>query len=436
MLATLPKIKLVFILGLVFCLHGSLVWGGSFLLSAHGNKDIGVKNINYQAYSRGNCAHCHQQHSTQKDPLVLNNNPFALFASNFDTSSTTGYQQEDDFCFYCHGNPSVQEGGITNYDYARTFGGYTVNGPTTILEAFQQNSFHNLYDIWTFAKNTFSSFFTPYSNPCVACHNPHLVRRIKANVTDPAPYTVVSLPTDHGSLWGDENGERMSDFDPGKYQAPKHYQSGYEPGGNAAVWDGSNLPDYAPFCPACHNPVNTIYSTTLGRNLIKIEWVDQGGESGPGDKHGKNSATEDVELKSPYADSNLGISLSFTTSCTDCHEPHGSPNPFLIRREVNGVVVNIDLSQKNGIGWLCRACHMDDHDFDPDIPENSWHHVHHGGGPLIEDPPYPSPVRCGWCHGGPPGANPIPCLNCHQHGLDDSWLQDVYSTYYTGRRCF
>ena len=417
-----------------------MCWAGNYTLSAHGDPIYGVKNLKYNSYTiyhRGNCGHCHQQHTIEKSPLVINQNPFALFASSFNTSKINGdYQQEDNFCFYCHGNPSLQDGGINNYDYSRTFGGYTTGGPTTILEAFQQDSFHNLYDIWNFARNTFS-FFSSLSNPCVACHNPHLVRRIKVNTTNPSSYTVVSLPTNHNELWGDNDGEKMSDFYSGKYQAPKHYQNGYEPGGNTSIWNGSNLPDYVTFCISCHNTNNTIYSTTLGRNLIKIEWIDEAGENGPGDKHGKNFATEDVELHIPYKDSLLGINIGFVTACTDCHEPHGSSNPYLIRREVNGRLVEIDLNQNNGLGWLCRACHMDDHDFDPDNwPENSWHHVHHGGGPSIEDPPYENPVRCGWCHGGPPGSNPVPCLNCHMHGKDDSWLKDVYSSFYTGRRCF
>ncbi len=432
-------------ISLFLALASASAWAGSYLDSAHGSATIGVKNINYPLYRQGNCGHCHQQHTTSKSPLVLNENPFALFAPFFNTSKTTGnYEQQDDFCFYCHGETSVQDGGITNYDYARTFGGYATGGPTTILEAFQQNSFHNLYDLWNLAKTQFSDFFTSQSNPCVACHNPHLVKRIKANPNNPGPYTVVSLPSDHGNLWGDDASERMDEFYPNRYQAPLYYSSTstYEPGGTS-TWDGSVLPDYATFCTQCHNASLTVYSSTLSRNLIKIEWVEQGGERGPGDKHGKNDAVDDngtgvpVNLKAPYNSSSLGISSGFVTSCTDCHEPHGSPNPYLIRREVNGTLVSIDLSQKNGLGWLCRACHRDDHDFDPDNWDpNSWHHVHHGAGPTVNDPPYPNPTKCGWCHGGPPGSNPVPCLNCHMHGKDDSWLNDVYPSFYTGRRCF
>jgi len=433
MLATLLRISLF------LALLTNYSWAGKYLDSAHGNDVAGVKNINYPSYHQGNCAHCHRQHTTDG---TLNENPFALFASLFNTAKTYGnYEQQDNFCFYCHGETSIQDGGITNYDYSRTYGGYAVGGPTTILEAFQQNSFHNLYDIWNFAKTQFSSFFTPLSNPCVACHNPHLAKRIKAYPANPALYTAVSLPSDHDNLWGDDTNERMNRFDVNSYQAPLYYGniSLYEPGGTSS-YDGSILPDYATFCTQCHNTSFTIYSTTLGRNLIKIEWTEQGGDKGPGDKHGKNDAVDNgtgtpVSLRAPYRNAPLGISSGFVTSCTDCHEPHGSPNPFLIRREVNGSVVEVDINENNGLGWLCRACHLDDNGFDPDRRENSWHHVHHGAGG-ISDPPYAGVQRgsCPNCHGRP--LRPIPCLNCHMHGKDDSWLNSVYPDFYTGRRCF
>jgi len=35
-------------------------------------------------------------------------------------------------------------------DYAATFAGYTTNSPRGILEAFNQFSYHNLYDIWDY----------------------------------------------------------------------------------------------------------------------------------------------------------------------------------------------------------------------------------------------------------------------------------------------
>jgi hypothetical protein len=47
-------------------------------------------------------------------------------------------------------------------------------------------------------------------------------------------------------------------------------------------------------------------------------------------------------------------------SCTDCHEPHGSPNKWLLRTTVNS---KIGLSVSSGSDWwdFCTACHTSSH---------------------------------------------------------------------------
>ncbi len=436
---------LAIVLGLI--LSFSLPAGaGNYSLSAHGDAANGVKRnvTELSSYVQGNCAHCHEQHASINgaEPTPSGGAPsgFCLFADNFNTTNTTGsYLQSDDFCFYCHTSlNSLQSGGITNYDYSTTFGGATAS-VTGILDAFNQTSFHNLYDVYNFAKNNFSSFFTASSNPCVACHNPHLARRNKANPTDPS-YTAISRPTAHSQLWGDDSGERMSDYTT-NYQAPYYYNSTstYEPG-NTATYNGSNMPDYDTFCTDCHNSTNTIYSTTLGRNLYKIDWVTAGGESG-GDKHGQNSATTSLNIKDPFATSPLGISIGFVLSCLDCHEPHGSPNVMLIRREVNGGDLAGNITAFDTVYWsyLCGRCHKDDSYYGGYA--GKFEYIHHLD---PDDAPYPGPPsRCGWCHGGGGGGGkpPIPCNRCHFHGGNDSCLLDssnlpYYPSLYTGRRCF
>ncbi|WP_456395859.1 hypothetical protein, partial [Desulfurobacterium sp.] len=145
-------------------------------------------------------------------------------------------------------------------------------------------------------------------------------------------------------------------------------------------------------------------------------------------------------LLPPYSTTTLPVDANgagFVLSCMDCHEAHGSKNLYLnlnlIREEVNGKNVNFN-GEDNQMGWLCRACHKDDHSYDSSQPKNTWHHIHHGAGPTIKDPPYPNPRRCPSCHGRPFKA--IKCINCHFHRSTDSWLQSVAPEYYTGRRTF
>lgn len=382
-----------------FC-HAAPLLAGTYTDSAHGDAAVGVKRTPAQLtdYSRGNCAHCHEQHASIDGaipaPATGDASAFALFADNFDTTATTKpYVQADNFCFYCHtSSSSFQSGGIDNKDYTATFGGYATGSPAGILEAFNLASYHNLKDIVNFADNAFD-YFTASSNPCTACHNPHLARRNKANVTDPA-YTAISRPTDHFNLWGNDASERMDVFSGNKYKAPYYYNSTvtYEPGATATS-NGSLTPDYNTFCTDCHNTVNTIYSTTLGRNLKKIDWNNE--------KHGKGNADGDIRVKTPYS-AGSG-SLGYVLSCLDCHEPHGSPNRYLLRRKINRIALTGTITNGYNLSYLCDQCH--------DKAGSDWESIHHSSMGVGNDYPY-NRKSCSSCHGG----YPQNCERCHFHG--------------------
>jgi len=318
---------------------------GSYKESAHGNSTYGVKRLS--GYSQGNCAHCHEMHA--------GNSAFALFTNNFDTTVTTGpYLQENNFCFYCHG-----PGEITNYDYSKTFGGAPENvNATNIMDAFNQASYHNLYDIWDFAKNNFN-FFTSGSNPCVACHNPHIAKRNKANPGDPT-FTAISLPSDHGNLWGDADNETMGKYT--IYQPPYCWNStNLEPDCSSSdrVLQASKIPDYVTFCQNCHSKDMSNY----GLSHTPIDWETS--------VHGKTNSWkkhDTEERKAPYNTTEANYILS----CTDCHEPHGSSNfEYLIRREVNGDIVTID--SDNDWNSLCLKCHITHHHSNETCIECHYH---------------------------------------------------------------
>mgnify|MGYP005857692759 CR=1 FL=1 len=404
---------------------------GDYTESAHGDSTAGVERTStaLSDYSRGNCAHCHEQHASiaGSEPVPDEGTPssFAVFSIPFKTSVTTKpYARSDVFCFQCHASTgSLQSGGVVNYDYAKTFGGAT-GGEASIMDQFNQpnvtgGSYHNLYDIWKYAKDNFS-FFTEDSSPCVACHNPHNARRNKEHVTDPS-YAAISKPTDHSNLWGDDEGEQMDDF-AAKYQEPYHYHSTttYEPGGVAdGQDDGSLTPDYDSLCLDCH--FEAIYSTTLGRYVVAIDWSTTGGDAATaGDKHGHNDATEDVVSRPPY-----NSEPGFVLSCLNCHEAHGSPNGYLVRRAINGENLGATIGtgrDGSARGNQCRQCHKDDAEagFKED-GVNQWKSTHHGGGQSSDNPYHPTQVSSCGCHPGGGsqgggGVEPIPCEYCHGHG--------------------
>lgn len=408
---------------------------GPYTQSAHGSSDSGAArtDIAVSTYSRGNCAHCHEQHAGidghEPDPASGSPSPYALFADNFSKVTGKPYTTADNFCFFCHATiGSLQAGGITNNDYAATFAGFISASPVSVFEAFNQageahGSYHNLEDIRIFAENRFS-FFSQYSNPCVVCHNPHRARRNKSTPSDPS-LTVISRVGTHDSLWGDDDSERIRSYT-SNYQAPyfEGSTSTYEPGGTP-ITDGSLTPDYNTFCSDCHNSTDIITSTPLERNLKQFSWSAPGGDTvSAGDKHGKNSYTEDVVTRSPYN------TPAYVLSCLDCHEPHGSPHAFLIRRGVNGeeidqlVTINGD---DNSMGLLCRKCHQDDAaQLGNSNRINQWRTSHHGhhDDPTKDgfstDLPYgASQVSGCGCHEVQDNTTrlPIPCGNCHGHGM-------------------
>lgn len=400
----------------------SIGWAGGYEDSVHADPSNGVyrEDLGNLGYARGNCAHCHEMHSSltglEPSPASGSPSPFSLFAPNYSASPAHPYSEADNFCFYCHNDTgSAQQ--VTNEDFSKVFGCSTApNGVLSILDAFNQRSYHNLSDIRQFilTNNLDFPWYYEDSNPCDACHNPHLVRRNLQYPADPAK-SVLSKPSDHFNLLGVSSLERMSRY---PYTAPYCSGTSREPAGQGQG-DGSDMPDYVGYCTACHNLAYTISSSNpdLGaRNLYQIDW------SSSGDKHGARNADNGVDIEAPYSSTG-----GYVLSCMDCHEPHGAPNLALIRRRVNGgdLYGEITAFDTNAWGYLCTRCHKDD--ADAGIGDHyKWKYIHHES----PDAPYPNPKQCCQCHGsdggmggggGMGGKPPINCNNCHFHGGTDAW---------------
>jgi hypothetical protein len=319
--------------------------------------------------TKGSCAHCHDTF----DPDYCGVNTLMLFAGlDYDS-------QWDSFCISCHKGPasSIQDNMPNQYTYSVNRGGAPTGCPTNIRGSFrfvdetgQQRdqcgstvgSSHFLADIRDSLAGKWGFDADPAKiNACHACHNPHLAMQ-----DYPA-----SRPSDHGGyweVWGDEAGEKMTDnwgtyYPPYKYPfpvgtEPPELYIGLPPPqthewGPAGTYFSPDTPDYITLCLDCHQDAQ--YSTRLSRNLKAINWEN-------GDRHGEKGEVGYAQcyygfLKAPYENDCFGtISQYKVVMCTDCHDPHGSPNEFLLRTCANG---HDGLSVPGPGEWwdFCQACH-------------------------------------------------------------------------------
>ncbi|PKN50342.1 MAG: hypothetical protein CVU58_01310 [Deltaproteobacteria bacterium HGW-Deltaproteobacteria-16] len=133
-----------------------LAVAGDYRNSSHGSAASGVDRSNidtkYSVFSKGNCAHCHEQHASlagiEPNPVAGAASPYAVFAN------------EENLCFECH----------------------DLGGPasTDIKSQYQKTNKHpKLSDLATEGihrpwENTSADFTGTYRHAeCTDCHNPH-----------------------------------------------------------------------------------------------------------------------------------------------------------------------------------------------------------------------------------------------------------------------
>jgi len=375
----------------------AIAWSpATYAGSAHGDPDKGVNRSTVvtdpdhpDAYDIGECAHCHD---TFNDSICGNDlNGLMLFAPRNPTSQT------DNFCFQCHCSPvdSQQVDMAENNDYGSTFGGGAANS-TNIKAAFNfgkpnqvstTGSSHNLYKMRTWLING-GAWLTTDTNACLACHDQHLAQQNTG--VDPHTFggvktavrRIIDGASNTANQWGDEpaitslNNEMISDYINNYYQAPYYgdsnaedWEVSYEPAGDDTD-DGSNLPNFNYFCLDCHQYSVATSKTDAdpdwlgGRALRAINWGvngdAHGGRAESPDENPTCSPTAYGYLKPPYNDPDKNYILA----CTDCHEPHGSRNVFLLRTHVNGKDLSayapieaLTPMESEGFYEFCTACH-------------------------------------------------------------------------------
>jgi hypothetical protein len=325
--------------------------------------------------TEGSCAHCHDAFDSNFCQRDESGDYGLMLFADLDYDS-----QWDSFCISCHKGPSAsyQVGMPNQYTYSVNRGGAPTGCPANIRGSFRfvkedgtqrlqcgstVGSSHFLGDIRSVlaAKSAEWGFDSDPANVngCHACHNPHLA-------TQEYP---CSLPSDHWEVWGDEAGEKMINYATGGYSLtytspylypfpvgtePPELYLGLPPPQPSEWASASAAPNYVSLCLDCHQ--DPVSSTRLSRDLLAINWEN-------GDRHGKKgepgSAPGSYGFgKYPYGSDYFETKYGFkVVMCTDCHDPHGSPNEFLLRTSVNG---QDGLSVPGPGEWwnFCQACHF------------------------------------------------------------------------------
>ena len=144
---------------------------GTYRNTLHGNATSGADRADpvlglkvspkLESYSKGNCAHCHEQHASiegaEPEPVSGAASPFALFQNNY------GVGGKNTVCFYCH------EEFILGTQ-PKGYGSHGVYQGRVKYEAGRHNSANNV--VWPAAKSPPGPALEDQGN-CNNCHNPH-----------------------------------------------------------------------------------------------------------------------------------------------------------------------------------------------------------------------------------------------------------------------
>ncbi len=310
--------------------------------------------------------------------------------------SASQYEGIEGLCFVCHNGEFVK-----NFNFSGDKQG--------IKQVFELKSRHPVID------REKSMLFDPLfptdptkSDPlwarkiqCITCHNPAVV----TGKTSEKGYPL-TLPTEPDLPFTQKliDGWPTLDNPPWPHDTPpkpliyaRPYKEDPDPetdGDEILGPDETELPDFTTFCQTCHRQIAGRYGSSNNYSRLKFDPIrfikgDGGGVVAThGLARGRESTGENLRLREPFYsirhDEDGNVISNLYLSCTDCHEPHGAENAFLIRTKVNGKV-NVKVDKKKFFD-LCNSCHY---------IANPW-----PGG-------YP--------HGGPGDMRKRNCVECHNH---------------------
>ncbi len=299
-------------------------------------------------------------------------------------------------CFVCHNGEF-----IVNYNFSGDQKGIKQVFDLTFRHPVRKEDKSTFFDPLFPTDPTKSDPIWARSVQCITCHNPGVV----TGKTSEGGYPL-TLPTEAEIPFT----QRIIDGWPTLDNPPWPYDTMPKPlvygqpfaddpdpnvqGDETPGMDDTEIPDFTTFCQTCHRQIAGRYGMSNNYSRLKYDPIrfikgDGGGNVAThGMARGRESHTDTLGLKEPFRSSRLdeegNVIANLYLSCTDCHEPHGSINPYFIRTKVNGIS-GVRITKEKFYG-LCSKCH----------------HIAN---------PWPG----GYPHGLPGDMAERNCIECHNH---------------------
>ena len=312
------------------------------------------------------------------------------------TPGTDNVNEEEGFCYNCHGAGGVTNEAISNGWFAGTY----QNFADSVQGEFNMDYSHPVND--SEPGHVFDIGSGPQELECTTCHNVHQATGKHWGAV--SGYTPVNILTT-GQLWGDQANEKIGMYDPNHtYLPPFLGEFGLNLSGNPLPIDANGdslltynvLPNYNTFCLRCHqNPVGS---------LVAVNWATKHHGSGEAEPLGPAG----WELATPFDSNNRG---QYYLDCLDCHEAHGSQNYMILKQSINGEVVGTIIDDTTDKYWrsVCDRCHVSD-------PRARHHNDDVWCNKLGMCDGWPD---CSVCHGGMHGSIYSNCVSPGCHGHND-----------------
>ena len=343
---------------------------GDYIASGHGNPTTGVTRL--PGYSRGNCAHCHEQHASvggsEPSPVVDGPADFLLFTVQ------TGVA----FCTECH-----DSNGPASSDIGSAYNGSVGHGNTGGIN-------------------------TPIA--CVDCHDPHFAGPVHTMPDDGNDAT-------KGAIKGSSGVSAAWSTPP----APAPGQETL----SAPTYSVKDPIDYEyQLCLKCHSNYQGAGWPPI-RTLDSVQLTDQGKEFNPFN-FSSHPVTGTGTWKNAFLRANHTTvmtggwqnpsSLDKRMHCSDCHGgdgvlepkgPHGSNARYMLK----AIGAETDPADENSYDNLCRLCHLTNN-------QNS-NFGSHTAGAHGYDGLSGNAFGCTACHGSPKGI--FGGRSGNMHGTNYKW---------------